>query len=144
MKQFIIMLLLAIAVVGCGPHKPHKKMAKVHEYKIKQDNDFVFWYVIWDADGGSYRYTSPTQVTNFVGVDWVKTNEPIPEEATEQQVEEVNETDLSQDMQADQGIEAADMDANDSSADSGTDSGDSGGDSGGDGGGDGGGGDGGD
>lgn len=104
-------MIVVILLFGCvQPHKTHKEIAlNVQETRIKgaSDNDFLFWYVILchNNTGGVYyyNYCSPTQVTNFQGANWSK-SETLPYEnemVVSTSNEQVNTTELEPEIQTD-------------------------------------------
>lgn len=140
----LLFILLVSLITSCA--NPHKK-TKLHCYQTQTNNvDVLFWYVWVGSDNTYYSYSSPSSVTNFTDIAWVRTNGIPSELSNEKELpeQELNENELSEELQAE--LEAspeAEIDAgvNDTGVDSeaSTDAGSN--DSGTDGGGDGGGGD---
>lgn len=92
MKKTILILTVIIAglFAGCGPKK-HEPLShiKVHSYKQKSSvvdnniaNDWIFWYLILNNNGGCYYYQSITPVTNYSNIAWT-TSKTVPEELGE-------------------------------------------------------------
>ena len=114
MKKIAILILLSFALFSCENHSGHRtpksikvKCYKQHNTTADEDetNDWIFWYIIENMDGGCSYYSSSTPVTNFSSVSWTK-SQSLPEELNDkenleqQPEEEIAVNDLSQEMQA--------------------------------------------
>lgn len=144
--------IIALMASCVQDHPRHRKnTTKVHSYQApdyttSDVNDFLFWYIILNNDGGCYAYSSATPVTDFSSArfSYYATAPQMPAEAKELPEQEVETEQFSEEMQSELDVEngegASEDVADDGvSDDGGTDS--DGGDSGSDGGGDSGGGD---
>ena len=152
-----LLLLLLIPVLFSCVHKQHKQV--IHRYKEKKDdNTFLYWYIIESADNASqtnYYYSSLDIITDFSDVVFTKSEsipfdeksveELTPEQVSQEELSPETQTEFSENAENFGGMtedEMGDYEGgstdNESSYDSGSDGGDS--DSGSDGGGDGGGG----
>ena len=169
-KLFNLSLILLLAISSCtcntcdAPSNVNVKCYKQKNQIVDSDpsNDWIYWYLIMNNNGGCYYYQSYSPVNDYSSVQWnesndvpyaINSNNPDAAPLEEISSENVNIDELSQDMQSDISSDydsgAGDYGNGDSgygddgNGDSGTgDSGDGGGDFGGgdSGGGDGGGG----
>jgi hypothetical protein len=106
---FIILLCSLLLTIACKQHNVYK----VHIYKVKKSsevtsndnqNAWMFWYVIMlSNNSGYYTYSSNTQVSVTVNIQWVKLAAlPFNEEnIEEEQVTEVNPEQLENEIQED-------------------------------------------
>jgi len=114
MKKVILLLAIIGISYGCS-HREKKKTAKSvkvkcykqHSSIVDNDptNDWIFWYLIMNNNGGCNYYSSTSPVSNYSSVSWSKADR-VPEELAdkeqvqEQPEQEVEVDDLAADMQA--------------------------------------------
>ena len=148
---FNLSLILLLFVTSCTcntcgvPSTVNVKCYKQKNQVVDSDptNDWIYWYVIMNNNGGCYYYQSYSPVNDYSSVSWTQSND-VPSEITSSQTEIVsNESvsmeNLSPDTQSDISSDYDNGSGDDGSGDSGngdsgsgdTGSGDSGGDSGG-------------
>lgn len=103
MKKILLILLLALAMAGCGPEEHQRSHARVYSFAKTNDSGVLeMWYLYQISNGGRYyTYESPSRIdireartSGFSG--WKSSDRPLSKEeleekGAEQDVEAENE-----------------------------------------------------
>jgi uncharacterized membrane protein YgcG len=131
-----MVLITLIAFTACEPRSKTKSSVKIKKYKQHSvvanndpNDDWIFWYIIYNNDGSCYYYNSPSPVANYNSVSWTKASD-IPssirstnskaEELEEIGEEEISNEEMSQEFQAE--MEAETSENAESNSETGTES----------------------
>lgn len=111
-----LVLLFFVASCTCNtcnvPSNINVKCYKQKNQVVDSDpsNDWIYWYLIMNNNGGCYYYSSYSPVSDYSSISWnqsndvpyeINSNNPNASELVEVSSESVNMDELSQDMQSD-------------------------------------------
>ncbi len=102
---FCYAVLLLFCITSCT-NEPHRN-PKVHSYKTHGSSggdEWMYWYIIYNANGSCYYTSSANPVSNFSTCSWTSSGySPVANMNDVEEMESVvvNEADLSPDIQTD-------------------------------------------